>query len=169
MAVGATPPAAAAPHAAGAAHPAAAPPAGLSGSLPSPRPRLPQLTLVWMCEKKARFWRDVWMGQCPLSIVSNRIFSICNEQENTVHEVFQNNGINLTFRRSFGIEEAEEWQQLVLQVRDFQLQEGADTVIWALEKNEVEYPIQGEGNKLDFEDSGKAIKTFGAKRPRLVV
>ena len=75
------------------------------------------------------------MGQCPLSIVSNRIFSICNEQENTVHEVFQNNGINLTFRRSFGIEEAEEWQQLVLQVRDFQLQEGADTVIWALEKN----------------------------------
>ena len=43
MAVGATPPAAAAPHAAGAAHPAAAPPAGLSGSLPSPRPRFPQV------------------------------------------------------------------------------------------------------------------------------
>jgi hypothetical protein len=60
--------------------------------------------------KKARFWRDVWLGQCPLSIVYNRIFGICNEQDDIVHEVFRDNGINLTFRRSFGVEEIEEWQ-----------------------------------------------------------
>lgn len=33
---------------------------------------------------KARFWRDVWLGACPLSIVYSRIFTICNEQEQTV-------------------------------------------------------------------------------------
>jgi len=34
---------------------------------------------------------------------------------------------------------------------------------------EVEYTGQGERKGMDFEDSGKAIKVFGAKRPRLMV
>jgi hypothetical protein len=34
---------------------------------------------------------------------------------------------------------------------------------------EVEHLTQGQGKRLDFEDGGQVIKTFGAKRPRLVV
>jgi hypothetical protein len=37
--------------------------------------------------KKARFWLDVWLGQCSLCISYNRIFRICNEQNSTVHDV----------------------------------------------------------------------------------
>jgi len=33
----------------------------------------------------------------------------------------------------------------------------------------MEYSGKGQGKRLDYEDAGKAIKTFGAKRPRLVV
>ena len=33
---------------------------------------------------------------------------------------------------------------------------------------EVEHLNQGQGKRLDFEDGGKAIKIFGAKRPKLV-
>ncbi|KAG0529542.1 hypothetical protein BDA96_05G107500, partial [Sorghum bicolor] len=216
--------------------------------------------------KKARFWLDVWLGQCPLSIVYNKIFKICNEQNNTVHDVLQNNEVNLTFRRSFGIAEIEEWENMLSQVNEIKLQDEPDTVTWALEKNgkfttaslykalifpgeenrevmsiwrakipmkikfflwslysdclpsaeplvkrnlpederscvcwslwlvrndyafnnkiisnpnavihridyvfaEVEHLNQGQGKRLDFEDGGKAIKIFGAKRPKLV-
>jgi hypothetical protein len=38
--------------------------------------------------KKVRFWLDVWLGQCPLSVVYNNIFQICNEQNSIVYEVF---------------------------------------------------------------------------------
>lgn len=84
--------------------------------------------------KKARFWRDVWLGACPLSVVYSNIFAICNDQEQTVWGVLRNNEINLSFRRSFGRVEVEEWQQLISQRREVQLQEGPDTVTWGLEK-----------------------------------
>lgn len=70
-----------------------------------------------------------------MSIVYNKIFKICNEQDNTVYEVLQDNRINHTFRRSFGPEEIEEWQQLIVQVREVPLQSEPDTVTWALEKS----------------------------------
>jgi hypothetical protein len=70
-----------------------------------------------------------------VSIVYNKIFKICNEQDNTVYEVLQDNRINHTFRRSFGPEEIEEWQQLIVQVREVPLQSEPDTVTWALEKS----------------------------------
>jgi hypothetical protein len=68
-----------------------------------------------------RFWLDVWLGQCPLSVVYNNIFQICNEQNSTVYEVFfRNNEINLTFKRSFGTVEMEEWNQLLDHINDVQ-------------------------------------------------
>jgi len=33
----------------------------------------------------------------------------------------------------------------------------------------MEYSSKGEEERLDYEDSGKDFKTFGAKRPRLAV
>jgi hypothetical protein len=84
--------------------------------------------------KKARFWLDVWLGQCPLHIVFNRIFLINNEQDWSIHDILKDYEINLTFRRSFGTQELEEWQQLILLIRGVQLTEEPDTVTWALEK-----------------------------------
>lgn len=43
--------------------------------------------------KKARFWIDVWLGNCPFSIVYSRIFNICNEQEELVYNVLKSNEI----------------------------------------------------------------------------
>jgi hypothetical protein len=58
--------------------------------------------------KKARFWLDVWLGMCPLYLTYSKIYMICNEQNSTVYDVLQDNGVNLTFRRSFGTAEIEE-------------------------------------------------------------
>lgn len=85
--------------------------------------------------KKARFSLDVWLGNCPFRIVYSRIFDICNEQEESVYNVLKNNEINLTFRRSFGEEEQEEWLLLIPQIRDIQLNTEPDTVKRALEKS----------------------------------
>jgi len=49
--------------------------------------------------------------------------------------VLQNNEVNLTFRRSFGIARIEEWQNMLSQVNEIRLQDEPDTVTWALEKN----------------------------------
>jgi hypothetical protein len=85
--------------------------------------------------KKARFWLDVWLGNCLFRIVYSRIFDICNEQEESVYNVLKNNDINLTFRRSFGEEEQEAWLLLISQIRDIQLNTEPDKVKWALEKS----------------------------------
>lgn len=61
-------------------------------------------------------------------VLYNRIFIICNEQENTVHEILQNNELNLTFRRYFGLEEIEEWQQLLDHINNVQLTDEPDTI-----------------------------------------
>jgi hypothetical protein len=33
----------------------------------------------------------------------------------------------------------------------------------------MEHTSQGEGKRMGYEDAGKIINTFGAKRPRLVM
>jgi hypothetical protein len=78
--------------------------------------------------KKARFWLDVWLGLCPLYLTYSKIYMICNEQNSTVYDVLQDNGVNLTFRRSFGTAEIEEWQDLLSQVNEVRLQDEPDTV-----------------------------------------
>jgi hypothetical protein len=74
------------------------------------------------------------LGQCPLYILYNNIYLINNEHEQSAYDILRDNGINLTFRRSFGKQELEEWQQLIAMVEDVQLTEDHDTVTWALEK-----------------------------------
>lgn len=48
--------------------------------------------------------------------------------------MLQNNEINLTFRRSFGAVELDEWQQLLDQIKEVQLQDVPDMVTWGLDK-----------------------------------
>jgi hypothetical protein len=30
--------------------------------------------------KKARFWRDPWLGECPLNLICTGLFEICNQR-----------------------------------------------------------------------------------------
>ncbi|RCV24309.1 hypothetical protein SETIT_5G074300v2 [Setaria italica] len=85
--------------------------------------------------KKARFWSDVWRGNCPLKIAFSELFEVCNQQEWSVFEVLQHGDINLTFRRNFGIREEIEWENLTNLIGNITLSETSDTVRWALEKS----------------------------------
>jgi hypothetical protein len=85
--------------------------------------------------KKARFWRDVWTGNCALMVCFPNLFEICNQQEWSVHKVLRNGGLNLTFRRSFRLSHTAEWEGLVTLVEGVILLQTPDSVKWSLEKS----------------------------------
>jgi hypothetical protein len=85
--------------------------------------------------KKARFWRDVWIGNCTLRVCFPELFEICNQQEWTVHKVLRDGGLNLTFRRNFRLSHTSEWEDLVMLVEGINLSQTPDTVKWNLEKS----------------------------------
>lgn len=58
------------------------------------------------------FWYDIWHGTCPLKTIFPKIFEICNQQNITVSEVPTKGADYLTFRRSFGEIEVQQWQDL---------------------------------------------------------
>ena len=96
--------------------------------------------LVWSSYKvnngkNTRFWKDVWIGGCPLKSRIPHIFEICNQQEASIFEVLANNELFLTFRRTFGQLEVEEWLDLLREVENVNLNEEVDTVNWALKKS----------------------------------
>jgi hypothetical protein len=63
-------------------------------------------------ENKARFWHEVWLGDCPLNIRFSKLYIICDQQAWEVSRVLREGEINLTFRRNFDISEVLEWEEL---------------------------------------------------------
>jgi hypothetical protein len=58
------------------------------------------------------FCSDLWIKSCPLKVLFPAIYACCEQQNKTVAEVMGGDGLNLTFCRSFGPEEVEEWDNL---------------------------------------------------------
>ena len=77
------------------------------------------------------FWLDWWFGTGPLSLRFPRLFAICENQQLLVSTAFEVDGVR--FRRSFDPACAEEWETLTTELAEVQLQQGEDTVRWALE------------------------------------
>ncbi|PUZ70230.1 hypothetical protein GQ55_2G210000 [Panicum hallii var. hallii] len=96
--------------------------------------------------KKARFWLDVWLGECPLKICFPILYDACLQQTWSVYQVLHEGVVDLTFRRAFGERELLEWEQLLGMVEGFVLTHEADSVNWALEKTGVfttDIPLSG--------------------------
>jgi hypothetical protein len=83
---------------------------------------------------KARFWHEVWLGECPLRIRFNKIFSICKQQNWEVARVLKDKEVNLSFRRNFDNGEVLKWEELERELEGGggQLNNEEDTVRWAL-------------------------------------
>ncbi|PVH64222.1 hypothetical protein PAHAL_2G217500 [Panicum hallii] len=87
--------------------------------------------------KKARFWLDVWLGECPLKICFPILYDACLQQTWSAYQVLHEGVVDLTFRRAFGERELLEWEQLLGMVEGFVLTHEADSVNWTLEKTGV--------------------------------
>lgn len=58
------------------------------------------------------FWDDVWTGDFPLKIKYNLLFKICHSPYMSVAEGVIGDSWNITFRRTLGAEEADQWEDL---------------------------------------------------------
>jgi hypothetical protein len=85
--------------------------------------------------RKARFWHDVWVLDCPLKVAFPHIFEICNQQDWSVHRVCSQEDEVLSFRRNFGHREEMEYTELLELIGTINLSEGKDSVKWVLEKS----------------------------------
>lgn len=81
------------------------------------------------------FWYDIWHGTCPLKTIFPKIFEICNQQNITVSEVPTKGADYLTFRRSFGEIEVQQWQDLWEIIDEIELQNSPDILTWSLAAN----------------------------------
>jgi hypothetical protein len=99
--------------------------------------------------KKARFWLDVWLGNCALSISFPNLFDICNQKEWSVFKTLHNGNVNLTFRRNFDAVHSQEWQDLSEMLEGMELTNVPDSIRWCLDKKGV-YTIKSLYNEIFF-------------------
>lgn len=81
------------------------------------------------------FWEDVWVGEVPLKLVFPRLYDYCRDKSCAVGDCWKDEKWTMEFRRTLSIEEANQWEELVNKIRDIEITEEADTMVWALEKS----------------------------------
>ncbi|BAH92500.1 Os04g0177400, partial [Oryza sativa Japonica Group] len=83
------------------------------------------------------FWKDVWVHPCPLKTSFPLLFEICNQQSILVAEIKQAGIEGLSFRRSFGPREMDEWEELRVIIENISTSQTYDTLRWALKDNKT--------------------------------
>ena len=85
------------------------------------------------------FWRDVWLGNTPLSTQYPSLYAIAAHQNISVHDVMAVTPINLMFRRSVLGDKRASWLHLVEKLMRVSLSADSDSFRWRLTTNGVFY------------------------------
>jgi hypothetical protein len=85
--------------------------------------------------KKARFWHDTWLGDCPLKIAFPHLYYISNQQDWSVCRVCNQEGLGLTFRRNFRDRENLELTELFEMLVGISFTDNKDSVKWVVERS----------------------------------
>jgi hypothetical protein len=99
--------------------------------------------------KKARFWLDVWLGNCALSVSFPNLFDICNQKEWSIFKTLNNENVNLTFKRSFDAVHSQEWLALSNLLEGTVLANLPDSIKWCLDKKGI-YTTKSLYNEIFF-------------------
>lgn len=83
-----------------------------------------------------RFWHDPWLNGAPLKLQFPILFYICQVQDCTVKE-FVDVDCNISFGRRLHSDLLDQWNALVVHVRNLSLSAVPDGVTWALSKNSL--------------------------------
>ncbi|EAZ20332.1 hypothetical protein OsJ_35941 [Oryza sativa Japonica Group] len=87
-----------------------------------------------------RFWDDVWIGDTPLKNQHPYIYSICADKEMSVRQSWNEGSWNIHLRRSLGVRELEEWNDLLTKLGQVALTNERDIMIWKLNKSGIYTP-----------------------------
>jgi len=95
------------------------------------------------------FWEDVWISKVPLKLLFPTVYSYCRVKNVTVNQSFVEGELSFDFRRTFSLEDIQEWEDLNQLVQDVPLNRDPDQVIWVLEKSKT-YTIKSMYRFLTF-------------------
>lgn len=71
----------------------------------------------------------------PFKLIYPALYACCEQIDVSVADVVAGGGVGLSFRRSFGSREVEEWNDLNISLASFHFSNQDDVVVWALTKN----------------------------------
>ena len=84
--------------------------------------------------ENTRFWIDTWLGEVPLKVKFSKLFGCCRSKESLVSDCWKQFEWVVSFRRTFGMAETQEWNHLLQELEGIQPTNNPDRVIWKLEK-----------------------------------
>ena len=83
--------------------------------------------------KQTRFWTDLWVGDCPLSVEFYHLFKYCRDPNTSIFDMLGTGAIQIVLRRTLNDDEMNEWIRLEELVSQVQLTPGRDEMQWILE------------------------------------
>uniref|UniRef100_A0A0A9B169 Reverse transcriptase zinc-binding domain-containing protein n=1 Tax=Arundo donax TaxID=35708 RepID=A0A0A9B169_ARUDO len=101
--------------------------------------------------KKVRFWEDTWFGTAPLAVLFWDLYSIVNEKGKAISEIWVENELRVSFRRTFSTDMWQRWLELVEISSSIQLNDEMDSMIWQYEPSGV-YSTQSLYVVINFRD-----------------
>lgn len=79
---------------------------------------------------KIKFWEDTWFGTSPLAVQFWSLYTICNEQNATISEVWDGHTLKISFRRTFDQAMMENWYALEQIATSIVFTGDMDALIW---------------------------------------
>ena len=108
--------------------------------------------------KQTRFWMDLWIGDCPLSVEFNQLYKYRRDPNSSVNDVCGSGLVQIEFRRPLSEEEVGEWLRLVELVNQVDITPGMDESLW----------VFGKKGRYTTKSLYEAM-TFGGVKDRLMM
>jgi hypothetical protein len=105
------------------------------------------------------FWLDWWTGTGPLCFTFPWLFACCDNHFTMVQGVRTNDGWRIRFRRTFGLAERVEWENLCKKIVLTPSSVGDDVVRWTLEPS-GDYSTSSMYNKLSHGGRLPTLRRF---------
>jgi hypothetical protein len=84
-----------------------------------------------------KFSEDTWYGNAPLAILYWDVYMIVNQQDKTIHELWDGSQLRCTFRRTFTEELMLQWLEILEIANGINFSDSPDHLIWRYESNGV--------------------------------
>lgn len=85
--------------------------------------------------RKIKFWEDIWFGTSPLAVQFWDLYSVVNEKGKTISEIWVDNQIRCSFRRTFSDTLLLRWYELEGIMQHLNMSNEEDALIWQYESN----------------------------------
>jgi hypothetical protein len=87
--------------------------------------------------ERIRFWEDIWLGSSSLAIQCWKVYSIANEQNDTIAQLWDGENLRCTFRRCVDSRIFSLWEKVLSIASSLVLSDEDDEPIWQYHSSQV--------------------------------